>query len=385
MKNDLKFGILHAFIALPATLVVSNVMGIPITTMLLFAGIFTLIFHIITKNKIPSVLSISGSYISAILVVTATYGKEYVGFGVIGAGVIYFILGFLSTKIKDFHLYFPKWLLMLGVGLIAMSLIPIGVDLATQDQLICLITLAVMFLAMFSNKKIFNLLPMGWALAAGTISSFIIRGIPTIEKTTALTINPINLKFNIGAFALICFVGIVTYFEMLADIQNTSVICNRDYFKELGINKISYGNGLCTMISGMFGYPPFTTYSENAAALLVTKYYNPNAQIITAIVFILAAFITPLFDLTLYIPMAAFGAVLIGLYSTLFINTTKEIMKSEDKNISIISIVWALSYMNFAIRGVVISSISIALFIGLIINGYIVKKQKKEKKNETTL
>ena len=87
-----------------ATVLVPAITGLPVSTTLLFAGIGTLLFHLITKFKVPAFLGSSFAFIGGYLAVvemggsfglTATQSLPYACIGVASAGFLYFILAAL--------------------------------------------------------------------------------------------------------------------------------------------------------------------------------------------------------------------------------------------------------------------------------------------------
>ncbi len=375
MKNQLKtfmFGALHSIIAFPAITLVSTAMGMSVATAFLLAGIGTLLFHVITKNKLPSVLGVSGAFIGAILFITGEFGAAAVGSGVIAAGVIYILLGLFAYFMKD-RIYdvFPKWILDVAIVLIALTLLPIGQGLAMEAPQIALITILMAVLASLSKKSVIKSSAMFIALATATVASVLVDGatlVPTIE-----TISFITPEFNLTSIVLMGSIAVITFFEMLGDIRNTSNIIGMDVVKEVGIHRVALGNGVAQIVSGTAGGPVYTTYSENAGALLTTGFFNPNAQIWTGIIFIALAIVStflPILSFLQLIPMAAFGGVLLFLYGSVFMNVVANLSKEEfhksQTKVLIAGAIIAISYLQFEVGMIVISGLATAMILGVI-------------------
>src|SRR5690606_11552726 len=126
---------------------------------------------------------------------------------------------------------------------------------------------------------------------AGTIVSFLITGIPTIP--TMAGIEYVAPMFNWQSALAIGLLAFPVMFEMMGDVKNTGDIIGRDVFKEVGLGRISLGNGLASILGGAGGSNAYTTYSENTAFVMLSKYYNPTAQIWTGLFLIVIAFLTP--------------------------------------------------------------------------------------------
>lgn len=373
IKNFL-MGALHAIIAFPAMVVVTNAIGLNLPNAFFFAGVTTLLFHVITKNQLPTVLGVSGAYIAALIGIATTLGTQYITGAVLCAGVVYIILGLLSLKWQEKILsYFPNWLLSMAIVMIGLSLLPIGSSLSAGSPFIAFIALIVSAAAMVSKRKTFNLLSMFWGLLAATIVSIIFFGLPVVETSNYTLAFNFGLHFNLGACLQLSLISVITYFEMLGDIKNTGEIIGKDVFNEVGTGKIAIANGLSQIVSGVFGNNAYTTYSENAGALLVTQYFNPWAQVWTAIIFIVMSFISPIFVAVSYIPMAAFGGVLLFLYGIVVLNALKQLqnnvnLETDSRVMAILATVLGMSYLTIVVMGMQLSGAAIALLLGVILN-----------------
>ncbi len=366
------FGALHSIIAFPAITIVATAMGLSVATALLLAGVSTLAFHFITKNKLPSVLGVSGAFIGATLFISAEFGAAAVSSGVIAAGVVYLALGALAYVMKDkIYSIFPKWILDTAIILIALTLLPIGQGLAMEAPLVAMVAILLAVLASMSKKGAVRSSAMFIALAGATFISLASHGVsfvPTVE-----TISFIAPQFNLTAVVLMGSIAVITFFEMLGDVRNTSNIIGIDVVEEVGVHRVAFGNASAQLISGVAGGPVYTTYSENAGALLTTGFFDPNAQIWTAIIFIATAFIstfTPILSVLQLIPMAAFGGVLLFLYGSVFANTIGNLAKSgvhkSSTKIMIIGAVVAISYLQFEMGLLLISGLAISMIIGVL-------------------
>lgn len=377
-KIELKaafYGLLHLLVGFTSIVVVTTILEFNLPTAFLFAGISTIIFHIITKNKLPMVMGVSGLYVGSILYVIEKYGREYVAGGVIFAGLLYIVFAFCFLKWQDRIMkYFPNWLLSTVIMLIGLNLMPIGKDLIAGNVVVGLSAFAATALSDLSKNKYLNMFSMPIGIICGTIIQLIFFGIDVTPLTQELTMEFISPKFAWGPALTIGLLGIAVIFECLGDSKNTSDIVGFDVFKEVGLFKILLGNGVATTISGAFNQNAYTTYSENAGFLLLSKYYNPWAQVFTGIGFIILSFITPISKLILCLPITAFGGVVTYLFSIITINSIKQLCNSginlatDKKQFVIISIMIGLSFVSFLIGGISISSVAIATIIGMILN-----------------
>ena len=85
--KNIVMGFQHTFVMFGATILVPLITGLSISVTLFAAGIGTLLFHFLTKRKVPVFLGSSFAFIPPILAVTAAQGKEYALGGIVIAGI----------------------------------------------------------------------------------------------------------------------------------------------------------------------------------------------------------------------------------------------------------------------------------------------------------
>lgn len=376
-KKDLFYGLLHGIIAFTSIVVVANILGFPLTNSFLFAGVGTLIFKLVTKNKIPMVMGISGSYISAMLLIGGAYGKGAVLCGVITSGVIYIILGLLITKYQNnIFKFIPKWILNVAVILIALNLLPIGSDLVGDNILVAVITIGTLIICTLLKNKYINMFSVPIAIIIGTLFVAVTTGLDFSVLSQTLSFEFIRPEFNLSAIFTIGLVSLGVLGEILGDTENTSNIIGKDIAKEVGLGRVVIGNGLATLTSGAGSSIPSTSYGENASLLLITKYFRPNAQIYTAIFFIIISFFTPLLKLVMLIPSSCLGSIALYLYAMFCVNAIKDLsknvdLKNDNKKFIIITVMIAIFFININIFGVSISSIAVSMIVGVLLNLFI--------------
>lgn len=365
-------GVLHLLVAFTSIAVVTSIVGFNLPLAFLFAGIGTIVFHIVTKNKLPVTLGTSGIYIGAIIYVSTTYGTAYAHGGIIVAGFMYLVFAMIMFKWQEKIMkLFPMWLLSTVILLIGLSLLPIGTMLMGTNMLIAVSALTVTALIdLFGGKKL-NMLSMPLGLLTGTLVLAITNGLDF--TSTVASFEYVAPKFNWQSALAIGLISIPVMFEMMGDTKNTGDIIGKDVFKEVGVGRISLGNGLATMLGGIGGSNAYTTYSENTAFVMLSKYYNPTAQIWTGLFLILISFFTPIFKLIGIIPIEAFGGVITYLFALIAINAIKQISESVNLNsnkqaFTIMIIMLAISTLSIMIGGISISSVAVATIVGVVLN-----------------
>ena len=361
---DIYYGFLHLLVAFTSIVFVCQVTGFNIPLAFLAVGIGTLLFHTVTKNKLASIMGVSGSYIGGMIAVNQQFGLEYVVGGVIISAFIYILFGLLLMKWQDKVMkLFPHYILNMAVFFIALTLIPIGLSMAKGDMYIAL--MAILFVLFFDRFKFTKIFAMPLGLICATILSMVVRGV--IHTEIATTIEFTTPAFNLQSFSLIGIIALAVVFEALGDIKNTGNAQGIDVFKEVGIGKILFGNGLSSLTAGCMGSLPLTTYSENVGFLYMSKYTRPTAQLWTALFYITIAFIPSLVFFIGYIPMAALGGLLLYLFSLIGVSTVNE-LRVESDNQSMVCVVMMIMFFAAPYISTSISPIAIAMIAGLILN-----------------
>lgn len=351
-------GVLHALIALTSILFVSGSVGLNVSLAFLAVGVGTLIFHLITKNKFAAIMGLSGSYVGGITLVASQYGTAYAAGGAVFAGLIYIIVGLVAWKYPKIIGSFPKYVLNMAVLLIALNLLPIGASLVTGFEWQAIAIVAVALIA-FVNKRLSGYaLPI--ALIFGTVLSIFTGDIGTFEQfgNIAFTFP----QFNFAAFSLIGAVAFAVAFETMGDITNCAnaqgiEIDDKDLAKAL------VANGAASAISGGMGGVPLTSYSENVGLIYANKYVNPWAQVVTAAIFIVLAFVPQISGLVGMIPGHVFGAVLIFLFGMIGVSSLVKIGDSKDKNVNVII---AMMVTFYVVPASIFSPIASAIIVGTI-------------------
>lgn len=367
-KNELMnimYGFFHLLVAFTAIVVVSTLMGFNLPSAFFFAGISTIIFHIFTGNRLPSFLGVSGLYIGSIMAVNSTYGPEYVGYGVVAAGILYVIMACIVYKYPNFiGKYLPEWLMATAVILIGLSLISIGASISNGNILLAGITFASLASFDLINNKFLNYIKFPLAIGIGILTA-VLLGIQIVPQTVALELVRQN-KFNLGAIITIMLFAIPTIMEMLGDTKNITSIAKVNIY-DIGWHRVFLGNGLAVIVSGLFGSAPYTTYSENASFLITSDKKNPNIQLYAALFAICLAFITPLFGWIAAIPAPIFGGIIVYLFALTIVNGIK-ILHGIHVDYEIVGIMIAASFLSFSISGIAISSTAVGIVVGIIAN-----------------
>lgn len=360
------YGVLHTLISLTCILFVAGSTGLNVSLAFLTVGLGTLVFHLLTKNKFAAIMGLSGSYIGGLVLVGSQYGVEYAAGGSVLAGIIYVLVGLLAKKYPKIIGSFPKYVLNTAVLLIALNLLPVGVNLIAGHEIAAIIIIAVALVS-YVNKKL-NAYTLPIALIFGVLLATVTGNLGTF--TDFGTVSLVFPKFNFEAFALIGVVAIAVAFETMGDITNCSMAQGIET-DEHDLADALVANGAASVVSGAIGGVPLTSYSENVGLIYATKYTNPWAQVVTALIYIVLAFVPAVSGVVGMIPSYVFGAVLIFLFGMIGISSVCKIGESNDKNPNTMI---AMLVTFYATPSTLFSPIAAAIIVGMIFH-YITRER----------
>ncbi len=300
MKLDwpkrLLLGFQHTLAMFGATVLVPFLTGLDISVALFSAGVGTLLFHMLTKRKVPVFLGSSFAFIPAILSVKAMYatpgdpnaGLPYATGGIIIAGLVYVLAGGL---IKLFGPNVMKRLLppvVIGpvIITIGLTLTPVAYGMAQGHWGVALIAMLTVALVTVFGKGLFKSLPILAGVGTGYLASFVFKlaDVTPVAQAPILALPQfMTPKFSLDAILVVAPVALVTLVEHLGDITTISATVGQDFIQDPGLHRTLLGDGLATSLAGLVGGPSNTTYSENTGVLAVTKVFDPVVMRIAAI------------------------------------------------------------------------------------------------------
>ena len=426
-------GIQHVFAMFGSTVLVPLLTGMDPAMALLCAGIGTLIFHLVTKGKVPAFLGSSFAFIAAICTVaadasggaavgTAEYyeGLRYACGGILVAGALYLVLSglvmaFGADKIRSFFPPLVTGAIIIIIGLMlaptAISNITTATNPATGasealtggalwiNWLIAAITIGTMFVVSINGKGFFRLVPILIGIAVGYCAALIcqlcganIFGQPLVNFENLKTSGWFQLPrfqtplFSWKAVLTIAPLAIVTFVEHVGDMQANGAVVGQDFIKDPGLHRTLLGDGLATMVAGALGGPANTTYSENTGVLAATKNYNPVTLEIAACIAIVLAFFGKFSALITAMPGPVLGGVSVVLYGMIaavglrtLVENKVDFTKSRNLLIAAVMLVLGLGANGaIVIGGVSISGVALAAVLGIILNKVLPESIEKD-------
>lgn len=317
--KDGVLGLQHLVGLFGATTLVPLLTGMDTAVALFAAGLGTLLFHFLTKKKVPIFLGSSFAFIPGIIAVGAASGLAYARGAIVIAGLLYlpFALAVYLIGLEKVKKIFPSYITGTMIGMIGLTLIPTAVDMASGNFTIAFITLITAVLISYFSKGFLSQLSILIAIGVGYLTSASLGLIDysSIQNAEWLLIPAFELpKFSIESILMVTPIVLATFMEHIGDIAANQSIVGKDFFSDPGLHKTLIGDGLATSLSGMIGGPANTTYSENTALLKITKNYNPKIIRIAAWFAIGLAFFGKVSGGLQSIPVFVLGGISIMLF-----------------------------------------------------------------------
>ena len=423
-------GLQHMFAMFGATVVVPLITGLDVSTTLLFAGLGTLLFHLVSKRKVPAFLGSSFAFLGGYAAI-APLGADgspsellpYACFGVACAGLVYLILAalFKAYGPKKVMRYFPPVvtgpiIIAIGLNLAPSALNNIfsqavdeagnpmfnaaGAPVLNNTWWIAVVAIVIVVICNIWGKGMVKIVP----ILLGVLGSYLCAAIAgyidfTPVKNAAWFGFPIHFDRTvfsifagghadsallISAIVTIMPISLATMMEHIGDISAISSTVGVNYIKDPGLHRTLLGDGLATTLASLFGAPANTTYGENTGVLTLTKVYDPSVIRIAAVFAALLSFCPKFAAVIEVMPSATIGGISLVLYGMIsavgirnLVETNVDFSKSRNVLITALILVLAIgiSYCNIGAINISIGTMNISLsglavgsLVGIILN-----------------
>lgn len=392
IKQNIKDWILsvqHLFAMFGACVLVPLLVGINPSIAIMTAGIGTLIFHLCTKGKVPVFLGSSFAFITPIITINSMYNDyAYVQGGIIVVGLIYMLMSFIVYKIgvDKINKILPPHIVGAMIIVIGLSLVPSAITNIQTNILVACVTLAISVLISIFGRGFLKQLGILIGVICGYLLSLSLGIVDTsiIQNANLVFIPTLTLpKFSLEAIMIIAPLSLCTLCEHIGDITTNGTVVGKDFIKNPGLHRTMLGDGLATLVAGLLGSVPNTTYGENTSLLAITKNYNPKLLRRTAVIAIVLSFIG-VFGATLQsVPSSVIGGISLQLYCMIAYIGFKNIKDNKSyksiKNLIVIAIILIVGLGGFTITigGIAISGLTLSIIIGVILNIILNHKELK--------
>ncbi len=414
----LVLGLQHLFAMFGATVLVPilvNSYGLPLSiqTTLLMAGLGTLLFHVLTKMKVPAFLGSSFAFLGGYAAVasldagkyaamSAAEKLQYAGGGIVVAGLLYVVLSLIVrfVGVKKVMKFLPPIVTGPIVILIGLNLAPSAVSNAATCWWLALVAMAIIIVANIWGKGMIKIIPILLgvvgayiiALIANAFGATTASGAPLIDFAAVRSAKVFGVqpfftnftgsicKFDITAILVMAPIAIASMMEHIGDISAISATVGENFIQDPGLNRTLIGDGIATSLAAVFGGPANTTYGENTGVLVLSKVYDPRVIRLAAIYAIVLSFSPAFAALINSMPTAIIGGISFILYGMISAIGVRNIVEnrvdfSNSRNLIIgaVILVCGLGFTNgisFTIGSahITLTSLAIASIVGILLN-----------------
>ena len=396
-------GLQHTFAMFGATVLVPLLTGLSVSTTLLWAGLGTLLFHFLTKGKVPAFLGSSFAFLGGYAAVAPLIDGQsniqmlpYACGGVVVAGALYLLIALLIkvVGVNKVMRFFPP--VVTGPIIIAIGLIlaPSAITNCATNWPIALVALLVVIVCNIWGKGMIKIIPIMMGILVAYVVALVTGNVDfTLVKETlangfiggiiGLPVPEYGLaKFDVSDILTIAPIALATIMEHIGDISAIGATVDKNYIKDPGLHRTLLGDGLATMLASFFGGPANTTYGENTGVLVLSKVYDPVVVRIAACVAVVLSFFPVVSAVIRSVPTAIIGGVsliLYGMISAIGVRNVVEhqvdLTKSRNLIIAAVILVCALGFnatggITFTVFGtaITLSGLAIASLAGIILN-----------------
>ena len=416
----LVLGMQHLFAMFGATVLVPAITGLNVSTTLFFAGLGTLLFHLITGKKVPAFLGSSFAFLGAYGLMTAS-GQEipltYSCFGVACAGLVYLVLAFFFKQFgaRKVMRFFPPIVTGPIIICIGLSLAGSAINNCQTSWLVALVAIGVVVAANIWGKGMIRIVPILLGVVASYVFAVLVDpaaranvaatvaaadwfGFPVIWENTALSIFGENLDVSMLLTAVVTIVPIslATIVEHVGDMCAISSTVGKNFVADPGLHRTLTGDGVATALAALFGAPANTTYGENTGVLALSKVYDPKVIRLAAVFAMVLAFCPKFAALIVAMPAATMGGVSLVLYGMISAVGVRNVVENQvdftkSRNVLIAAMILGLA-VGVTYSGAILipvgsvtismSGLAVAALVGIFMNAVLPGKDYEFGTNE---
>lgn len=398
-------GIQHLFAMFGATILVPLITGLDVSATLLFAGIGTLLFHVISKMKVPAFLGSSFAFLGGYASVkqlcvaqglTDEMALNYACLGVAAASLLYFVMAFLlkmfgTDKVMRF---FPPVVTGPMVIAIGLTLSGSAIHNCQQNWLLAITAIVIVIGASIWGRGIIKIVP----ILLGVLGSYILAatmgevdftqlgeaawiGLPiNMDRTAIVVMKDPNFDLIITSIIAIFPIAFATIMEHIGDMCAIQSTVGKNFIKDSGLHRTLSGDGLATLLASIFGAPANTTYGENTGVLNLTKVFDPAVIRMAACFAILLSFSPKFACLIGLMPAATIGGVSLILYGMISAVGVRNLVEtsvdfSSSRNVFVAALIMVVSIgVQYGTDGgvkigpVTFSGLALAAIVGIVLN-----------------
>ena len=324
-------GVQHVVAMFGATFTVPLITGFPPATTLLFSGLGTLLFLLITGNRLPSYLGSSFAFIAPVLAAKTDGGIGAALGGIVVAGVALAIVGIVVQVAGSrwIDALMPPVVTGAIVMLIGLNLAPVAWDgdgsgtgvkaqpLIAVVTLVAILLTTVLFRGFVARLSILVGVVVGWVLAAltGNLDQQAVSGLRQAAWVGFPEFH--TPSFDARAVVLVIPVILVLIAENAGHVKAVAAMTGRNLDRDMG--RALLGDGVATVLAGSGGGSGTTTYAENIGVMAATRVYSTAAYWIAGATAILLGLCPKFGALILTVPAGVLGGATTALYGLIAI------------------------------------------------------------------
>ena len=377
-------GVQYLFVAFGATVLVPLLVGLDPSTALFSAGVGTLIFHLVTKGKVPIFLGSSFAFIAPIISATELYGLSGALFGCLGVSVVYLVMSLLIRLfgLRFISRLFPPVVIGPIIMLIGLSLSGSAVKMAQSNWLLAVVSLSTAIIVTLYARGIVRLIPIFLGIIIGYVADLLFFEVDLAPIASApwFSLPKVILPetFSWQPILFMIPVAIAPVIEHIGDVYVVNNVAGKNFVKEPGLHRTMLGDGLACLFASLVGGPPVTTYSEVTGAMSLTKITDPAVFRIAAVTGIIFSLVGKVSALLRSIDQAILGGIMLLLFGTIAGAGISSLLQSRvnlasSRNVVIISVTLTtgiggavLSFGSFSLSGIGLSAL-IAVLLNLLL------------------
>jgi len=390
----------HLMAMFGATVLVPILTGLDPSLAIMTSGAGTILYLILTKNKIPSYLGSSFAFIGPIIAVAATKGIPAALGGLVVAGLLYVVVALIIKAVGSawINRVLPPALvgavvIVIGLGLagtaVGMALKGGGDAFDIKNLLVALVTLgaAIVFSSYF--KGFLSTIPVLLGIIVGYVFAAFMGMVqfqPVLDAAWVGLPTLVFPEWDLGAILIIAPVALVVIIEHIGHLLVVQEIVGKDFTPLLPESLA--GDGLATALSAMVGGSPSTTYAENIGVMAVTKVYATQIfWYAGAFAFVIGGFVPKLKFLIQSIPVPVMGGISLLLFGLIASSGLRMLVESgidysHSRNLILSSVVLVIGIgmettgTTIPLGDYVLPGMATATFVGILLNLILPKESK---------
>jgi uracil permease len=424
-------GVQHLFAMFGATVLVPALTGLSVSATLLFAGLGTLLFHFLSKGKVPAFLGSSFAFLAGYWAIAPNGEKELLPYACVGvacSAILYLILAALikAFGVKKVMRFFPPIVTGPIIIAIGLTLSQSAVDNCSVNWLVAVIAILIVIICNIYGKGMVKIVPiilgvLGSCLVAAILAAVFgqtivdgsgveyiaLGGKESMKLFSAASLQAIKdaswiglpVQYSDTVFSIFAHpdkqlivtsiitimpIAFATMIEHIGDISAISSTVDQNFIADPGLHRTLLGDGLATMLASLFGAPANTTYGENTGVLSLSRVYDPRVIRLAACFSIIFSFSPKIAAVISAIPTAVCGGVSLVLYGMISAVGVRNVVENQvdfgkSRNVIIAAIILVLAIgINYSAAGAIniaagdmtisLSGLAVGALAGILLN-----------------